>query len=298
MKNEGKFHHLSKTLKTLVLENPKTDTKHDFSTLPHDILNKIGSHFKLRDVQRACLVCKSWRNGLWPLWEEKTLLRIRGGKCRWFPNDFTDVLYKKASLYMHALVDAGLVFWEIHKNNKDGDHTVVPAEPPNMKEAVKWLYQASEAGYVRQQYQLALCLQRAIGTNQNLKEAASWYLRAAESGNFHAMYEVAICYSSGRGITQDRKESKKWLKLAADHGHRKAQFGHGCNLLSEGLRLMGAMYLDMAERGGVKAATDVKTAMVLTLPPSSRESARILARSWHPTRPSRRLMHPFSAFWF
>ena len=53
------------------------------------------------------------------------------------------------------------------------------------------------------------------------------------------------------------------------------------------------MYLDMAERGGVKAATDVKNAMV---PPSSRESARILARSWHPTRPSRRQVLPF-AFW-
>ena len=46
------------------------------------------------------------------------------------------------------------------------------------------------------------------------------------------MYEVAICYSSGRGITQDRQESKKWMKLAADHGHRKAQFEHGCTLLS------------------------------------------------------------------
>ena len=123
-KNKGKSRHLSKTLKTLILENPKTDTKHDFSSLPHDILNKIGSHLRLRDVQRACLVCKSWRNGLWPLWEEKTLLRIRARQWGWFSNDFDTFLYKKASLYMHALVDAGLVFWEIDKNNKDADHAV------------------------------------------------------------------------------------------------------------------------------------------------------------------------------
>jgi hypothetical protein len=44
-------------------------------------------------------------------------------------------------------------------------------EPPNAKEAVKWLYQASVAGYVRGQYQLALCLHRGIGTDQNLSEA-------------------------------------------------------------------------------------------------------------------------------
>ncbi|PWA91089.1 F-box family protein [Artemisia annua] len=60
--------------------------------------------------------------------------------------------------------------------------------------------QASVAGYVRGQYQLALCLHRGIGTDQNLSEAARWYLRAAEGGYVRAMYNVSLCFSLGRGF--------------------------------------------------------------------------------------------------
>ncbi|GJW00322.1 F-box protein [Tanacetum coccineum] len=121
---------------------------------------------------------------------------------------------------------------EISKNVKDKEDEKIwtSAEPQNMKEAVKWLYQASEAGYVRQQYQLAFCLHRAIGTDQNMKEAVRWYLRAAEGGHVHAMYEVAMCYASGRGIAQDCQQSRKWMKLSADDGYKKAQFEHGRTL--------------------------------------------------------------------
>lgn len=48
------------------------------------------------------------------------------------------------------------------------------AEPPNLKEAVTWLYQASIAGHVRSQYQLALCLHQGRGVNCNIKDAV-WY---------------------------------------------------------------------------------------------------------------------------
>lgn len=47
------------------------------------------------------------------------------------------------------------------------------AQPPNEKEAVEWLYQASIAGHVRAQYQLALCLHRGRGADCNLQEAVS-----------------------------------------------------------------------------------------------------------------------------
>ena len=52
----------------------------------------------------------------------------------------------------------------------------IAAEPPNMREAIKWLYRASIAGYVRGQYQLALCLHRGGGTNQNLSDAVCIHL--------------------------------------------------------------------------------------------------------------------------
>lgn len=38
---------------------------------------------------------------------------------------------------------------------------------------MKWLYQASIAGHVRAQYQLALCLHRGRGVDFNLQEAVS-----------------------------------------------------------------------------------------------------------------------------
>lgn len=47
------------------------------------------------------------------------------------------------------------------------------AEPPNSTEALKWLYRSSQAGYVRAQYQLALCFHQGQGVDPNLVEAVS-----------------------------------------------------------------------------------------------------------------------------
>lgn len=44
-------------------------------------------------------------------------------------------------------------------------------EPPDLKEAVKWLYKAAYSGYVRAQYQLALCLQHGRGVDRDVCEA-------------------------------------------------------------------------------------------------------------------------------
>lgn len=46
------------------------------------------------------------------------------------------------------------------------------AEPPNPKETVKWLYKAAVSGYVRAQYQLALCLQHGRGIVMHVKRYA------------------------------------------------------------------------------------------------------------------------------
>lgn len=45
------------------------------------------------------------------------------------------------------------------------------AEPANAKEAVRWLYQSAMAGYVRAQYQLALCLHQGRGVDYDMQEA-------------------------------------------------------------------------------------------------------------------------------
>lgn len=47
------------------------------------------------------------------------------------------------------------------------------AEPPNRKDALKWLYRAAGAGSVRAQYQLALCLHHGgeCGLGRDIAEA-------------------------------------------------------------------------------------------------------------------------------
>lgn len=273
---------------------------------------KITASFSLPDLQTASLVCKSWRDGLRPLREAMVFLRWgkrfkhgRGGVKKNMEKALDSFLKGVARGSTLAMVDAGLVYWEIGKKDEGvglyrraaelGDPagqcnlgiSYLQAEPPNVKEAVKWLYQASVAGYVRAQYQLALCLHRRSETNQNLSEAAKWYLRAAEGGYVRAMYNVSLCYSLGRGLSQNHKQSRKWMKLAADHGHKKAQFEHGLTLFSEGQMMKAVVYLELAGRGGERAAVRVKNAILQELSQPSRERALMLADNWRALPSSR-----------
>ncbi|MFS7958894.1 putative F-box domain, tetratricopeptide-like helical domain superfamily [Helianthus anomalus] len=235
----------------------RSDHHRDFAALPNDVLTKIAANFSLPNLQTASLVCKAWRDGLRPLREAMLFLRWgkrfkhgRGGVKVSMEKALDSFLKGAARGSTLAMVDAGLVYWEMGRKEEGvalyrraaelGDPagqcnlgiSYLQAEPPNVKEAVKWLYQASVGGYVRAQYQLALCLHRGIGTDQNLSEAARWYLRAAVGGYVRAMYNVSLCYSLGKGFIQNHRQSRKWMKLAADHGHRKAQFEHGLTLFS------------------------------------------------------------------
>lgn len=290
----------------------RSDYHRDFAALPNDVLIKIAANFSLPNLQTASLVCKSWRDGLRPLREAMLFLRWgkrfkhgRGGVKQSLEKALDSFLKGAARGSTLAMVDAGLVYWEMGKKEEGmalyrraaelGDPagqcnlgiSYLQAEPPNAKEAVKWLFQASVGGYVRGQYQLALCLHQGIGTHQNLSEAARWYLRAAEGGYVRAMYNVSLCYSYGTGFMQNHKQSRKWMKLAADHGHRRAQFEHGLSLFSEGQMMKAVVYLELAARGGETAAVHVKTVVLQQLSPPSRERALTLANNWRALPSSR-----------
>nr|XP_043611459.1 F-box protein At1g70590 [Erigeron canadensis] len=285
--------------------NQSDHNTRDFTALPNDILIKIAANFTLPDLKTTSLVCQSWRDGLRPLREAMVFLRWgkrfkhgRGGVKVNMEKALDSFLKGAARGSTLAMVDAGLVYWEMGKKEKGVELyrkaaelgnpaaqcnlgiSLLQADPPNVKEAVKWLHQAAVAGNIRGQYQLALCLYRDSETNQNLSEAARWYLRAAEGGCVRAMYYVSLCYSLGRGFSQNHKQSRKWMKLAADHGHRKAQFEHGLTLFLEEQMLKAVVYLELAERGGETAASHVKRAILHQLPQSSRERALTLADNW------------------
>ncbi|KAK3028192.1 hypothetical protein RJ639_039475 [Escallonia herrerae] len=291
---------------------PVAPHRRDFSNLPNDVLAKIAASFALPNLQAASLVCRAWRDALRPLREGMLFLRWgkrfkhgRGGVRPNLNKALESFLKGAARGSTLAMVDAGLVYWEMGKKEEGialyrraaelGDPagqcnlgiSYLQAEPPNLKEAVKWLYQASDAGYVRAQYQLALCLHQGRGVDRNLPEAARWYLRAAEGGYVRAMYNTSLCYSVGEGLIRSHRQARKWMKRAADRGHSKAQFEHGLGLFSVGEMMKAVVYLELATRAGESAAARVKNVILQQLSASSRDRAMLLADNWRALPSSR-----------
>ncbi|XP_016480513.1 F-box protein At1g70590 [Nicotiana tabacum] len=278
---------------------------HDFSQLPYDVLLKIAANFTLPNLRAASLVCKSWRDALRPLREAMLFLRWgkrfkhgRGGVKSNLAKALDSFLKGAARGSTLAMVDAGLVYWEMGRREEGmslyrkaaelGDPaaqcnlgiSLLQANPPDPEEAVKWLYKASVAGHVRAQYQLALSLHKGHGLNSNLQEPAKWYLRAAEGGYVRAMYNTALCYSVGEGLMQSHKLARKWMKRAADRGHSKAQLEHGLSLFSEGEMMKAVVYLELASRAGQAAADPVKNVILQQMSNSSRDRVMLLANNW------------------
>ncbi|XP_042489134.1 F-box protein At1g70590 [Macadamia integrifolia] len=278
---------------------------HDFSQLPFDVLTKIAASFTLPNLRSASLVCRSWRDALRPLRESMLFLRwgkrFKHGHAGVRPNlqKALDSFLKGAARGSTlAMVDAGLLYWEMGHKDKGialyqraaalGDPAAqcnlgisyLQAEPADPKEAVKWLYEASVAGHIRAQYQLALCLHQGRGVECNLLEAAKWYLRAAEGGYVRAMYNTSLCYSFGEGLARNHRQARKWMKRAADRGHSKAQLEHGLGLFSEGEMLKALVYLELAIRAGETSAEHVKNVVLQQLSASSRDRAMSLADNW------------------
>ncbi|XP_055819149.1 F-box protein At1g70590-like isoform X1 [Solanum dulcamara] len=277
----------------------------DFSQLPYDVILRIAATFTLSNLRAVSLVCKSWCDALRPLRESMVFLRWgkrfkhgRGGVKPNLSKALDSFLKGAARGSTLAMVDAGLLYWEMGKREEGiglyrkaaelGDPagqcnlgiSLLQVNPPDPEEAVKWLYKASAAGHVRAQYQLALSLHKVHGPNRNLQETAKWYMRAAEGGYVRAMYNTALCYSVGEGLMQSHKLAKKWMKRAADRGHSKAQFEHGLSLYSDGEMMQAVVYLELAARAGEAAADPVKNVILQQMSTSSRDHAMLLANIW------------------
>ncbi|KAL3835604.1 hypothetical protein ACJIZ3_010340 [Penstemon smallii] len=284
---------------------PKPSTSSDFSALPYDVVSRIAASFTLPNLRAASLVCRAWRDALKPLREAMVFLKWgkrfkhgRGGVKANLSKALDSFLKGAARGSTLAMVDAGLIYWEIGKKEKGlfwyrkaaelGDPagqcnlaiSYLQADSQNTKEAIEWLYKASVAGHVRAQYQLALCLHQGRVVGQSLQEAARWYLRAAEGGYVRAMYNTSLCYSMGEGFVQSHRSARKWMKRAADRGHSKAQFEHGLGLFSEGDMMKAVVYLELATRAGEGAAAHVKNVILQQLSATSRDKAMLLADNW------------------
>ncbi|ONI30308.1 hypothetical protein PRUPE_1G243200 [Prunus persica] len=277
----------------------------DFSALPYELIMIIGVSLSHPNLRAASLACKSWYEALRPLRQAMLYMRwgkrFKHGRGGVQPNmdKALDAFLKGAALGSPmAMVDAGLIYWErglkdkavaLYQKAADlGDLagkcnlgiSYLQVEPPNPKEAVKWLYHASNEGHTRAQYQLALCLHHGRGVDRNIKEAARWYLKAAEGGYVRAMYNVSLCYKFEEGLARSHCQARKWMKRAADRGHSKAQYEHGLALFSEGEKIKAVVYLELATRGGESASAHVKDVILQQLSETSRDDVMLLVDQW------------------
>ncbi|KAF8016486.1 hypothetical protein BT93_H1875 [Corymbia citriodora subsp. variegata] len=292
--------------------SPKPVASRDFAALPYDVLARIAASFTQSNLRAASLVCRSWNEALRPLREAMLLLywgkrfkHGRGGARANSEKALESFLKGAARGSTLAMVDAGLMYWEMGKKEAAvelyrkaaalGDPAgqcnlgiaYLQVEPSKPQEAIEWLQLASTTGHIRAQYQLALCLHRGCGLDSNLVEAAKWYLKAAEGGYVRAMYNVALCYSFGEGLHRNLRQARSWMKRAADRGHSKAQFEHGLRLFSEGELLKAVVYLELATRAGERAAAHLKNVILQQLSAPSRDRVMFLADNWRALPSSR-----------
>ncbi|KAL3511329.1 hypothetical protein ACH5RR_030730 [Cinchona calisaya] len=306
-KSEGPTRNSTSRLSKTHLSNNLKRQPYGFAWLPNDLLLTIAASFLPRNLRSASLVCRAWRDALDPLWDGVKFLkrgkRFKHGRCGVKPdlNKALDSFLQGAARgYTLAMVDAGLIYWEMGNREKGialyrkaaelGDPkgqcnlaiSFLQADPPSYKEAVKWLYRASFAGYARAQYQLALCLHQGRGVDQNLTEAARWYRRAAEGGYARAMYNTSLCYSFGKGLVQNDTFANRWMMRAAAVGHSKAQLEHGLGLYSEGDEINAVVYLELATLAGETSAAHVKNSILQGMSRTSRARAMRLADERRP----------------
>ncbi|KAB2609824.1 F-box protein [Pyrus ussuriensis x Pyrus communis] len=302
--NHSDLHRTKHGNRTAASRSPSTDRR-DYSTLPVELVTKIGLTLSHPSLSAASLACKAWCEALQQLRQAMMYMRWgkrfkhgRGGVSRNTDKALDAFLMGAACGSPMAMVDAGLIYWErglkekavalYQKAAELGDPagqcnlgiSYLQAEPPNPKEAVKWLYCASYDGHTRAQYQLALCLHQGRGVNRNIQEAARWYLKAAEGGYLRAMYNVSLCYKFGEGLVRSYSQARKWMKQAADCGHSKAQYEYGVALFSKQEKMKAVVYLELATRAGESAAAHVKNVILQQLSATSRDHVMCIVDNW------------------
>lgn len=80
-------------------------------------------------------------------------------------------------------------------------------------------------GFSPAQYNLALCIDRGLGTQADEKRAYSWLKLAAEQGDAEAQTSLALRLFEGRGVLRSEREAAEWYRRAAASGSSRAMLG-------------------------------------------------------------------------
>ena len=93
----------------------------------------------------------------------------------------------------------------------------------NYSQAVFWYRSAALNGHTAAQYNLALMLDRGIGTPIDHVEAHKWYLSAAKSGSSAAQNNLGYQFERGLGVEHNLDKAREWYQLSAKSGYKLGQ---------------------------------------------------------------------------
>lgn len=94
--------------------------------------------------------------------------------------------------------------WYLHGRYFDKDE----------RKGTRLIKAAASHGVADAMFDLAVSLEKGIGTKKNARRAALAYLRAALSGDEDAVYEVGRCLHHGIGFARDRLAAAVWYERA------------------------------------------------------------------------------------
>ena len=87
--------------------------------------------------------------------------------------------------------------------------------------AIGWYQKAAMQGHVEACFRVGmLCLK--LNGERN-KEASYWLGRAANAGHVEAQHNLAVVLEKGIGTKLDPEESLRWHRIAASYGHKQSQ---------------------------------------------------------------------------
>lgn len=86
----------------------------------------------------------------------------------------------------------------------------------NFEKAYEYLLRASQSNYPQTLYAVGYFLYKGFGCSQNYIKAAEYFQQAAEKNHGYAMYMLGMCYRNGYGVDRDLSKAEFWLKKAAE----------------------------------------------------------------------------------
>lgn len=142
----------------------------------------------------------------------------------------------------------------------------------SQSEAVKYLHQAAEQGYVKAKKAL----------EKLPKEAAAWYKTKAELGYSREQFLLAKCYETGLGIPQNTEKALFWYERAARQEEPGAQEGFKKPLLANISSCVTAASASFwrkwtwkrdAELPEISTSDDIELSSLVVLPPRGAPSS-------------------------